>query len=84
MSFDNKGTMAMTAGSKKQKWLEMDLVSYYDDGYLSVVILDYLTNSTILIHDCAYGCGLELTSPNSLFASSSGQLVTGCLKTLDF
>jgi len=83
-AFDSKNTTVIY-GPKNQKWLHLITMTQMDEEegteIQSVIIIDYLTNSTILVHDCEFSCVFELISPNTLLSTSKGLFVDGCTKT---
>lgn len=82
-AFDSKGTRVVN-DPRGRKWLEMTTylhVSDAGDEFTSVVMVDYVTNSTILV-ECSDWCFLELETLSSLYSSNKGLLIDGCRKRL--
>lgn len=68
-----------------RRWLEMKrYVDIHDIGSsdIGITIVDYFTNTTVLINSCEEACELDVIAPLSIYANSNGLLVKGCPRQL--
>lgn len=80
---NNYATVIWNQARPSQKWLEIN--DHSDPFYYpyNIVIIDYLTNSSIDIsidEDDNSGYSLYLTAPKNLYSNAKGMLVNGCPK----
>ena len=68
-----------------KKWLEIKRyrdIHNWGTNDIGITIVDYFTNTTVLVNSCEKICELDVIAPLSVYANSNGLLVNGCARQL--